>query len=968
MPKLFDLLSERTDKDALKQIQKRARKKTPQKKRPQRSRDTAPKKRIKYTTTIFIPEYIAVDVETTGLDAKNDRIIEIGAIRFRHGKPSDEFHSLVNPNRPIPANIIELTSISDQMVVTAPLFEEIVNDLVAFIGRFSLCGHQVEFDFNFINAELKRAGKEPLQSKLLDTAILARLLLHGLPGYSLANVSRHLGVPQKNAHRALDDALVAGNVAGMLIPKIGDISVRIRAIMERFAPYSLLKTILQKSIAEKEIPLFEQTVVFFKPPQRLSIPEEPEPVESETVEDCFSEKGELAAEMETYVSRPSQIKMALGVANALNNQTCFVAEAGTGTGKSFAYLIPAAFWAHNNECRILVSTHTKNLQDQLVSKDLPIVSKVTGKGFRYSILKGRSNYLCRYRWRQFLAGELGNLSARDRLGILPLIRWAEETTTGDIEEQNQFNRRWYAKVWSLVSAESHGCLGRRCSLFNACFLQYARQKALGSHIVVINHALFFSEVCAESSFLGKASTIIFDEAHHLESCGHRHLRVELDTNRIKRYIESMNNLMKVLEKNLTSEEAIGWVRKYKNILKRLRKNSSQFLSDVASWVEREFPQDEQNTNVSNYTYAYRDTPFSGSSGLAGFELVVKDIQDVLFSLQDISTEHGDKDSILCSEIAGCQEKTSQLKADGIYLTNACTDDHVFWVEGDRQKGWVKLCGVPLDIGGLLHTIWSDNSGATIFTSATMTVSGSIDYFKRKVGLVDDLEERTEFESFKSPFSDKQMLPCAVSSSLLPDSQGYAAYIAEVVIRLLNAFDRNILVLFTANSMLYTVHGCLKHNANFPEDGIFFTQGLSGTRATLLEKFKESKKSVLLGTASFWEGIDAPGEACEIVIMPRLPFPVPNHPLTYALAERVKEQYGDSFYNFSVPEAVIKFRQGAGRLIRTGSDKGAFIVLDGRIVAKPYGKVFTRSLDSEFITCPDVDNMLEQVSAFFKGVV
>ena len=250
----------------------------------------------------------------------------------------------------------------------------------------------------------------------------------------------------------------------------------------------------------------------------------------------------------------------------------------------------------------------------------------------------------------------------------------------------------------------------------------------------------------------------------------------------------------------------------------------------------------------------------------------------------------------------------------------------------------------------------------------MTVSGSIDYFKRKVGLVDTLEERTVFKTFKSPFASEQMFCCAVKSALQPDTPGYNAYVADTILSLLNTFDKNILVLFTANSMLYAVHECLKNRADFPEDAVLLTQGISGTRATLLNTFKESAKGLLLGTASFWEGIDAPGDACEFVIIPRLPFPVPSHPLTNALAERVKAEYGDSFYHFSIPEAVIKFRQGAGRLIRTTEDKGALIVLDGRIIAKSYGKVFIRSLDSDFTACQDVDNMVEQIAAFFKGCV
>lgn len=966
MPKLFDLLSERTDKEALKKLQKSAQKKPAKVKQVKKvTRKFPVKKTADKKVSVYTPDFIAIDLETTGLDPKKDRIIEIGAVRFVKGEASEEFKSLVNPGRPIPSHITDLTGITDKDVAGAPAFSEVVDGLLEFISYLYLCGHQVEFDYNFLNAELKRAGKEGLKNLLLDTAVLSRLLLLNLPGYSLANICKHLDITQEKEHRALDDARACGKIAGLLVPKLGEIPEATRMVMGRFAPPSMLKTLFIKTSGKiGEIPLFKPDSKLSRQYKRLSLPEEPARIEKELLERCFLETGELSRLMEGYAHRPSQVQMALDITKALNEQSFLVAEAGTGTGKSMAYLIPAARWAFSNDTRVLVSTHTKNLQDQLVSKDLPIVSEITGKGFRYTVLKGRSNYLCLYRWNRFLSGELGNISKRERMGILPLIRWAEETTTGDIEGQNQFNRRWYARIWSFISADLHGCLGRHCPLFNSCFLQRARQKALSSHVVVINHALFFSDICAESSFLGKVGTIIFDEAHHLESCGHRYLRVELDTNRVNRYIDSVNNLVKVLESDTKIKEDVA--KNYKNILRRVRKSAVQFLSDTTDWAVGELAGKEQGESSDIYVFAYRDNPLGGLPSLAGFRLAIKEMQDVLYSLQEVDFERKDENPRLHSDVSACMEKTSQLKADLSYLTEAVTDDHVFWAEGDRKKSWVKLCGVPLDIGELLSAIWRGNSYAIIFTSATMTVSGSIDYFKRKVGLEGELEDRTSFKAFSSPFSHEQMLRCAVQSSLMPDASGYNEYIADVIIRLLNTFDKNILVLFTANSMLYGVHKVIKNSVTFPDDGEFFVQGISGTRATLLDKFKESKKGVLLGTSSFWEGIDAPGEACEIVIIPRLPFPVPTHPLTQALAARVEQKYGDSFFGYSVPEAVIRFRQGAGRLIRTSEDRGAFIVLDGRVISKSYGKVFVNSLDGEFVRSENVDEMIQKIETFFNN--
>ncbi len=962
MPRLFDLLSDRSDKEALKKLQQKAIKHKKGSSQGKRIASRNPSQ----TAKIRLPNYVALDVETTGLDPKRDRIIEIGIVRFINGKPREEYATFVNPERAIPPAISELTGITDQDVASAPLFKEIMEEVLEFIGSLAFCGHQIDFDFSFFNSELKRAHHDPIRNWQLDTASLSRLLLPNLPGYSLGQVAKSLSITLDQAHRALDDARASGYIALNLIPKLESIPLRSRSIMGRFAPPSMLKTILNHSIKQVDIPAKKIPVLISKKQEKLSLPKEPDKLDKEIVSHCFSQSGELSQAIPNYSCRSSQEKMATMVTDALNEQCHFIAEAGTGTGKSLAYVVPAALWAKKNNCRVLIATYTKNLQDQLVQKELPVAKKIAGKEFRYSLLKGRSNYLCRLRWNRFLAGELGNLSARERLGILPLIKWAEETTCGDIEEQNQFNRKWYPKVWSLISAESQGCLKRQCPLFQSCFLQAARYKAQTSHVVVINHALFFSEICSESSFLGKMGPIIFDEAHHIESCGHKHLRSELDTNRINRHIELCNNLTKSLDIKDSTEESLAYLKKYKTILKRYRKNSTQFLQDIAAWAKDTSKESGTSMGDNFFQIAYRDNPFSAQSGLSGFQLVLKDLIDFLYtSHQFYSDKEEEAFEVLLSDITGCLDQTSQLKADTAYLTSALTEDHVFWIEGDTRKGWIKLCGVPLDVGNLLYSLWKQNNHALIFTSATLLISDSTEYFKKRVGLIKEQDERTFSESFKSPFAQDQMLTCALASDLAPDSAGYYDYVAQTVVMLSASFNKNILVLFTANTMLERVYSLLRKSKELPADRTILAQGFSGTRASLLERLQESQGCILLGTNSFWEGIDAPGEACEMVVMPRLPFIVPSHPLTQALSERIALNEGDAFFNYHVPEALTRFRQGAGRLIRTVNDRGVFLVLDSRLITKSYGKIFQRSLDNEFEIIPNHEAMQERISIFFS---
>jgi ATP-dependent DNA helicase DinG len=971
MPRLFDLLSENTDDKTISELRKIAAKKA---RPPSASEGCAGRKAsvkdvlggqkrpMNISAIIGRLDFVAFDLETTGLDNKNDRVMEIGAVKFVGGKPAEEYSTLINPKTPIPAAITTLTGIKDADVASAPVFESIAAKLVDFIADLPLCGHQIEFDINFLNEEYKRALLPKVFMKQIDTAVIARIALPNLARYTLKHVAKTLGVPLDRAHRALDDARASGNVAIGLVPKLCELPLGIRAVMAHCAPPSLVRQVLHASLAQEEYVLDLTAPPLPRPPKKLAPRDEFEPLDIEDIREKFSASGGLAGAVEAYAERPSQTEMAACVALALSDATTLVAEAGTGTGKSLAYLVPAALFAVKNDCRILVSTHTRNLQDQLVAKDLPVVKSLAGGDFRFSMLKGRSNYLCQERFRRLLTGELGDFSYRERMGMLPLIRWAQETATGDIEEQNQFNIKWFGRIWHMISAESHSCQGRRCAQFHNCYLQLARQRALGSHIVVINHALFFSELCAESSFLGRLGPVVFDEAHHLEACGHRHLRTEVDSNRLSSFLDTAANLGKEIKKRGPRLSAGISEPEYKGVIKRLRQQVKAFLDQGLAWAQ------ETTHATAEFQTEYGAEAFSQSAGYLGLDSVLSDLQDVVHRFAQASEADGGKgeeERLFTTEIVSLSEATSQLKADCQYLTMAATDDHVFWCEGNAHKGWIKLCGVPLDVGAVLKSVWESNEAGRVFTSATLSVSGSMDYFMRKIGIAGPRAgiAPVRCETFASPFSASQAIRGGIRQAPALDSPGYSSYVADTVLALLDAFDKNILVLFTANAMLGAVYEILKRMTTGSACTIL-AQGYSGNRAAVLEEFKHTPRAVLLGADSFWEGIDVPGKACEIVLIPRLPFPVPTHPLTKALCRRVEAEKGESFMSFSVPEAVIRFRQGTGRLIRTKHDRGALVVLDNRIFTKGYGKHFTSSLDGAFTEFATAADMVTGLRTFF----
>ena len=947
MPRLSDLLSTTSDTQAIEKLRKKKR--------------TAPQA-TQQPLTITTPDFVAIDVETTGLDDKSDHVIEVGAVLFTNGIAGAEYSTLINPGRPLPRAITDLTGITETDLAPAPSFEAIADTLRAFIGDRPVCGHQIDFDAGFLNAEYKRAGLPEFNSRLLDTALLSRIILLDSSGFSLKQICRALGVTLTAAHRALHDARASGECAVALLPRIDEIPVAVRKQMIDIAPPSIVKAALIQSLNDT-VPastfgeaLEERTYA------RLNCPEVLNPVAEEAMIKAFSADGDLAHAMPLFIARPVQRDMALSVTAALNSAKRCVIEAGTGIGKSLAYLLPAATMAVTNDCRIFVSTHTRTLQDQLISQDLPLVAKaIKGSTLRFCALKGRANYLCRNRFARLLRGDFGPLSAKERTGLMPLIRWAAQTQTGDIEEQNNFNRKWHTRIWNSIAAESHACRGRQCPDFRRCFLQMARQRALSAHVVVINHALFFSDICSEASFLGKVPTIIFDEAHHLESCGHRHLRVELDTRGTQTFFDQLGEL----ERRFTGYEShpdLGPIlTEFNKRLKQLRKAGRDFLDECAIWARTQDPR------TVDFQVPYKANTLDQLRNTATFLLGLEDIRDTLRQLTQNLTamQRTSRDEELCGEATMLMSRASQIKADTTYLAAANTEDHVFWCEGNSIKGWIKLCGVPLDVGAMLSTIWDQFAGGIVFTSATLSIAGSMEFFQRKVGLFGSQSVNVECHTFPGISKPEQMLRGTISLAPNADDPEYAAFVATTITAIATGCPRNMLVLFTSHALLSAVYRQLKQST-ITSTFSLLAQDITGNRYQLLEELKRSRKTILLGADSFWEGVDAPGEACEIVIIPRLPFAVPTHPLTRALAGKHEAEHGESFFSFSLPEAVIRFRQGVGRLIRTAHDRGAIIVLDHRIATKGYGKQFSRSLGAPLQSYNSAADLTDALNYFFNN--
>jgi predicted DnaQ family exonuclease/DinG family helicase len=908
-----------------------------------------------------IPDFVAVDIETTGLNKNNDRITEIGAVKFVGGKITEEFSTLINPSIDIPEKITQLTGIDYEKVKDAPKFAEIADKFIEFIGRLAICGHNVDFDISFLNAEIKRNGGQEINNWNIDTLILSRIILELEEGYALSKVANHLGISLENAHRALDDARASGFIAVNLIPRIREIGIISRARIANNS-YGFTKKIFERTLSGYTIPQNPkyEVVPNIKP---LSPNGAKFEISNTSLKKYFH--NELGKVIRKYRFREEQMEFAKTVATALNGGEICAIEAGTGTGKTIGYLIPAILTAFGKNERIVISTNTKQLQNQLVKTELPLLAKLFDRKLAVAVLKGKNNYICRKAFEKVISGNVPGISPRERNALLPLIKWYEKTPTGDIDEQNAFNRRTNKQLWDMFSTQNRHC-DNKCEYFNRCFLTKARRFAMASNITVINHAFFYSDIVAGNEITQNAAAIIFDEAHRIEETGYYSLQTEVDTNSLANAIDAFQHAHTVLH-NITKEipekeaeknqEFIDDVIKLKHIVYNFRKASETFLDEVSQYLIANA--DEKPTSQSTIlTLGYKDEPFKNFRGLKGIMLNICDFTDIL---RLIKQKYGDKfsaDDNIDAQISAADKTAQQLKADVKYLSEALTIGDIFWMEGPSNKKWVKLTGTTTNIKNFLNPFWKQLKKPVIFTSATLSPQKNIEYFAERTGISD---LNPILKQFASEISTQNLFFAVASETPEINTPEFNKFTAQIIKEISAKFQKNILVLFTNNENLEQVHIELCREGKNPS---IFAQGISGNNAWIQRQMKEVRGAVLLGSGSFWEGVDMPGNECEILIIPKLPFPVPTHPLQKQLAANAESDGKNGFMDYSLPETLLKFRQGAGRLLRKSEDKGALFVLDSRIINKPYGKHFVNLLNATVNKFSKIEETFEELENIF----
>ena len=917
--------------------------------------------------------YVALDLETTGLNPERDAITEIGVVKFRDEQVLDTWSSLVNPQRPIPYRIQQLTGITQEDVDSAPSLPSVTGTLLRFIKDYPIVGHSVSFDLSF----LKHQGFSP-GNRTIDTFELASILLPHVARYSLGKLAEALNIRFPTRHRALEDALATKNLFLALVEQASKLDLSVIQEINRLATRidwplrqvfrdlertkarsAFAGSIGQQLLAKGALDGKGSLSLLTREEGRALKPSlERKPVDADELAATLEEDGVFAQNFPGYEYRPQQVEMLRLVAQAFNKSHHLLVEAGTGTGKSVAYLLPAACFAAQNGERVVISTNTINLQDQLYGKDIPDLQRILPFEFKATLLKGRSNYICLRRLAAFRRS--GPSSIEEMRLLAKILVWLPSTVTGDRAELFMPNYKEQA-IWSRVCADAETCLSDQCSYRkkDRCFFYGARREAERAHLIVVNHALLLSDVAVENRVLPKYRYLIVDEAHHLEASTTRQLSFV-----VRR--KQMEWLLNRLSQNPGKGQPVGFlaglltryhgkvpkdvkekVERHINSLQgeveAARRLLYQFLNRLNSFLEEHSQSKGPYNQVIRLTGGIRVQP-----AWANVEISWDNLSRHLFSigegLERLSSGLDDGPGFLAEDIPDQEDLLQELlsyisrirelyeQMNALIVQPSSAD--IYWAEVSAKDGEISLHAAPLHVGPLVQKHLFMPKECVILTSATLRTEGEFDFIRERLSAW-EAEEAAVGSPFDYASSTLLYLPTDIPEPYQPY---YQRAVEQALVDLCRATRGRTLVLFTSYSQLRNTSKAISRPLAENEI-VVYTQGGGSSRAQLLENFRTTPRAVLLGTRSFWEGIDVVGEALSCLVIARMPFSVPSDPV---FATR-SETFDEPFSQYALPEAILRLRQGFGRLIRSKTDRGVVVIMDKRIQTKSYGRAFLDSL-------------------------
>ncbi|HSP63344.1 MAG TPA: helicase C-terminal domain-containing protein [Pyrinomonadaceae bacterium] len=668
------------------------------------------------------------------------------------------------------------------------------------------------------------------------------------------------------------------------------------------------------------------------------------------MQSIFGPDGLISRAHPEYEHRPGQIQMAEAVLRAFEQKHHLIVEAGTGTGKTLAYLVPAIAAACGSGARVVISTGTKNLQEQLIDKDIPFLHDVLPKPFRAAVMKGRNNYACLHRIKGVESMPvLAGLEEIDQFD--EVARWVRETETGDRAELSTLPEN--LPFWRHIDARSDTCLGQKCPDFEPCFLTRMRLRAIDADIVVVNHHLFFADLALRNGAYGAVlpdyAAVILDEAHQVEDVASEYFGAQVSTYQLDDLLSDVGYL-KLDDREVERELA--------RISARIQRFADAFWISFREGrgLEGRFslaprgnsPPRREGSDLEYVLEGEDEAPQSNAPANDSYNALDNALNRLETTLDVLKEPPADAESIV--------RRTRQIRFDLNFIVKGDDQTFVYWIE--RRGRGVFLRASPIDVSGLLQDKLFEKVPTVILTSATLSSAGNFNFIRERLGL-DQAEEMIAESIFDFENQAVLYLPPQMPD---PRSPQWARAAAEEVVKIVNATQGRAFVLSTSLSGMNDLYDRVAPELDYP----CFVQG-SASKGSLLRTFRTTPNAVLFATSSFWQGVDVRGEQLSCVIIDKLPFAVPSDPIVAARQRHIEEQGGSSFYEYSVPQAIISLKQGLGRLIRSTTDRGVLAVLDPRLRTKVYGQTFLQSLPPCRITSKidDLARVFENDVSGFK---
>jgi ATP-dependent DNA helicase DinG len=850
------------------------------------------------------------------------------------------------------------------MVRSAPTIQVVLRQFADFVGDSPVLGHNVRFDLSF----LQKFGI--LQyNEVIDTYELAAVLLPTASRYNLAALGQLLGILMPADHRALNDARVTHGVFHRLYEKSTQLPIDLLAEFTRLSePFewganwvfsNLLRARIRQPLNARQVHGRDHGPLF-NPPNDSPLPAlnpraPPIPLNLDEIASLLEFGGPFANYFENYELRPQQIEMLRAVCQAFSEGYHLMVEAGTGTGKSFAYLIPAAMWALQNGLRVLVSTNTINLQDQLIKKDIPDLCQALNKDIRAVVLKGRSNYLCPRRLEALRSRTPENV---EQMRVLAkVLVWLHEGGNGDRTEIN-LNGPIERDAWNRISAEDEGCKGEVCMerTGGACPFFQARQSAQCAHIIIVNHALLLADVSTGNRVLPDYHYLVVDEAHHIESATTNALGYRLTQSDVTRLLREMggttsgiighaSTVFRATLKPAEYASIYQHIQRATDLAIRLENDTRQFFQTIIRFMESQ----RDGQPVSSYGHQERIVPATRTvpywtdvevgweQAADTLQLLANLVAEIYKAFGEIKTLDPEQDveiEDLHANFGDVHRRMVEIHTNISHLVSDPKSDTIYWANISANNNQIALEMAPLHIGPLMEKFLWHEKTSVIMTSATLTANGEFEYIRSRLN-ADEADEL----SVGSPFDYENSALLYIPKDMPEPSDGnFQRCVDQVLTQLSKATGGRLLALFTSYAQLKRTSQAITGQLSEADIQVY-EQGEGASPNALLETFREADRAVLLGTRSFWEGVDVPGQALSVLVIVKLPFDVPSDPIVAARSET----FEDPFSQYSLPEAILRFRQGFGRLIRTQSDRGVVVVLDHRVLSKQYGKFFIQSL-------------------------